>query len=177
MEIQEMEENKNQVHLGDNVSNEVKSVVNDELREILKDLVRVFSKKIKDKIPELPNQLETKIKELADRSEVLDEIAVEWSKELYEKGLVPKGYSGLPDELLIANFHQDGYLEGLYAGYVIAMMSLVNNNAEENLIVSVRDDIRSNLFGHHYDNRNEFYDKYKEESYAWVEKLKSPKAE
>ena len=48
-----MEENKSQVHLGDNVSNEVKTVVNDELREILKDLVRVFSKKIKDKIPEL----------------------------------------------------------------------------------------------------------------------------
>lgn len=170
-----MEENKNQVHLGDNVANEVKLAVNDELKEILKGLVKAFSKKIKDKIPELPNQLEAKIKELADRPEVLDEIAFEWSKELYEKGLVPKGYSGLPDELLIANFHQDGYLEGLYVGYLIAMMSLVDNDADENLIVSVREDIRSNLLGHHYDNRNEFYDKYKEESYTWVEKLKSPK--
>lgn len=118
-----------------------------------------------------------KNEQISYQRKLLNITRIEWSKELYEKGLVPKGYRGLPDELLIANFHQDGYLEGLYAGYVIAMMSLVNNNAEENLIVSVRDDIRSNLFGHHYDNRNEFYDKYKEESYAWVEKLKPPKAE
>lgn len=172
-----MEENKNQVHLGDNVANEVKTVVNDELKEILKDLIKAFSKKIKDKIPELPNQLEAKIKELADKPEVLDEITLEWSKELYEKGLVPKGYCGLPDELLIANFRQTGYLDGLYAGYVIAMMSLVDNDAEEDLIVSVRDDIRSNLLGQHYNNRNEFYEKYKEESYSRVEKLKSTKAE
>lgn len=166
-----MENNKDTVHFGENVANEVKSVVNDEIKDILKIVVKAFSKKIKDKIPELPDKIEEKIKEMAGKPDIVDEIAVEWSKELHEKGLVPKGYSGLQDELIISNFHQDGYLSGLYAGYVLAMMSLVDNKADEGLILSVRDDIRSNLQGHHYDNRDEFYGKYKDETYSWVEEL------
>lgn len=106
---------------------------------------------------------------MVNKPEIIDEIATEWSEKLYEKGLVPKGYSGLTDELLIANFHRDGYLSGLYAGYVLAMMSLVDNKADKELIISVRDDIRPNLIGHHYNDRDEFYKKYKSELYSWIE--------
>lgn len=167
-----MEDNKNTIRFGENIVNDVNLVVNDEIKDILRIVIKSFSEKIKDKIPELPDKVETKIKEMVDKSEIIDEIATEWSKKLYEKGLVPKGYSGLSDELLIANFHQDGYLSGLYAGYVLAMMSLVDNKADKELIISVRDDIRPNLIGHHYNDRDEFYKKYKSEAYSSIETLK-----
>ena len=109
------------------------------------DFKKLFSKKDKEKIVSL------------------------WSSTLEEKGLLPKGYAGLPDNLLIDNMHQDGYMDGLYAGYALSMISLVDNNAPKELILSVRDEVRPNLFGHHYNDRNEFYNLYKSEKYSWVE--------
>ena len=50
------------------------------------------------------------------------------------------------------------------------MMALVDNNAEKELIISVRDDIRPNLIGHHYNDRDEFYKRYKSETYSWIER-------
>ncbi|MBU9725515.1 hypothetical protein [Diplocloster modestus] len=164
-----MAEKKNTVHLGENVADDVKLAVNEEMKAIMKMVITTFSQSLKAKIPELPEKIEKKIKEIVDKPETVDEIAEVWSRELYKKGLVPKGYNGLPDELLIANFHQDGYLDGLYAGYVLAMMALVDNEAEKELILSVRDDIRPNLVGHHYDNRDEFYKRFKGETYSWIE--------
>lgn len=84
--------------------------------------------------------------------------------------VLPKGYAGLPDNLLIDNLHQDGYLEGIYVGYALAILSLVDNNAPEELILAVRDDIRPNLMGHHYNDREEFFPRYKGEAYSWVER-------
>lgn len=75
----------------------------------------------------------------------------------------------MPDDLLIANLHQQGYLDGLYIGYALAMMALVDNNAPKELIVSVRDSIRPNLIGHYYDDREKFISQYKDEQYHWVE--------
>lgn len=99
-----------------------------------------------------------------------DELISLWSAQLTEKGVLPKGYAGLPDNLLIDNLHQDGYLEGIYVGYALAIMSLVDNNAPEELILAVRDDIRPNLMGHHYNDREEFFLRYKGEAYSWVER-------
>lgn len=167
---------KNSVRPGENVvDNDVKLVINDEIKSILKLIITTFSQLIKDKIPELPEKIEQKIKEITEKPEIVDELSEVWSRELYKKGLIPKGYSGLPDELLISNFHQDGYLDGLYTGYVLAMMSLVDNKADKELILSVRDDIRPNLIGHYYVNRDEFFEKYKTETYNWVESLEKNK--
>ena len=52
----------------------------------------------------------------------------------------------------------------------ISLISLVDNNAPEELILSVRDDVRPNLRGHHYNDREDFYQRYKDEAYNWVEK-------
>ena len=79
----------------------------------------------------------------------------------FKEGLVPKGYSGLPDKLLVANLHQDGYLNGMYVGYILAMMALVDNGASKDTILAVRDYIRPNLMGHHFDDRDEFISQYK----------------
>lgn len=92
-----------------------------------------------------------------------------WSGQLAESKLVQKAYAGLPDNLLIDNLHQDGYLDGLFVGYVLAMMSLVDNNASKELTIAVRDEMRLNLIGHHYNDRNDFYTLYKCEKYNWVE--------
>lgn len=87
---------------------------------------------------------------------------------MYEKGLVPKAYSGLPDELLIHNFLQEGYSDGMYVGYIIALMSLIDNGVDEKMIMSVRNDVSPNLIGHRYEDRDEFIDKFKDEKYQTV---------
>lgn len=165
-----MEEEK--VHLGEGIADEAKNILNKETKEIISATIKAFSKKIKEKIPELPDMVGGKIKNIADSQKVIDEITKEWSEELYDKGLVPKGYSGLPDKLLIHNFHQEGYLDGMYVGYILALMSLIDNGADEKLILSVSDDVGSNLIGHWYDDRNEFIDKFKAEKYQTIFKQK-----
>lgn len=59
-----MEERK--AGLGDGVAEETKNVLNEETKEIINIAIRVFSKKIKEKIPELPDMVERKIRDLAD---------------------------------------------------------------------------------------------------------------
>lgn len=78
----------------------------------------------------------------------------------------------MPDNLLIDNLHQDGYLASKYAGYALAMISLVDNNASKALILSVRDDVRPNLMGHHYNDRKKFHLRNKNEACSWDEKAK-----
>lgn len=126
-------------------------------------LIGVLSKYVKDKVQNID------LEKLLSKKDT-DELISLWSSQLTEKGVLPKGYAGLPDNLLIDNLHQDGYLEGIYVGYALAIMSLVDNNAPEELILAVRDDIRPNLMGHHYNDREEFFLRYKGEAYSWVER-------
>lgn len=48
-------------------------------------------------------------------------------------------------------------------------MSLVDKNATKELVLSVRDDIRPNLIEHHYNDRDCFNSRYKDEAYSWIE--------
>ena len=154
---------ENNVKLGDGIADGVKSKVNQESLNVCNLLLERLFEYVKVKVQDFDFE-----KLLSKKNK--DEIISLWSSVLAEKGLFPKGYAGLPDNLLIDNLHQDGYLAGLYAGYVLALMSLVDNNASRELILSVRDDIRPNLMGHHYNDRDTFYSRYKDETYSWVEK-------
>jgi len=60
----------------------------------------------------------------------------------------------------------------MYAGYVLTMMSLIDNNAPKDLIISIRDELRPQLIGQHYCDRNSIYDQYKNEKYSWAETTK-----
>lgn len=151
------------VKLGDGVADGLKSEANQEILSIGKMLIGVLSKYVKDKVQNID------LEKLLSKKDT-DELISLWSSQLTEKGVLPKGYAGLPDNLLIDNLHQDGYLEGIYVGYALAIMSLVDNNAPEELILAVRDDIRPNLMGHHYNDREEFFLRYKGEAYSWVER-------
>ena len=158
-----MAENKDNIKLGEGLIDGVKSQVNQETLNICHLLLERFFEFIKGKVQNIDFEM---IFNKKDK----DEIISLWSSILAEKGLLPKGYVGLSDDLLIDNLHQDGYLAGLYAGYALALMSLVDNNASNELILSVRDDIRPNLMGHHYNDRDSFYLRFKTDTYSWIEK-------
>ena len=156
------------VRLGDGVVDEAKAEANNRIKELVKMSVNMFFDYLESQMKDLPDT----IKRLRSNPELEQKVEALWSEQLFEEGLVPKGYSGLPDKLLVTNLHQDGYLGGMYVGYILAMMGLVDNGASKDTILAVRDYIRPNLMGHHFDDRDEFIGQYKNEKYSWVEKEK-----
>lgn len=54
------------------------NVLNKETKEIINAIIKAFSKKIKEKIPELPDMVGAKIKNLVDSQKVIDEITKQW---------------------------------------------------------------------------------------------------
>ena len=156
------------VRLGDGVVDEAKAEANNRIKELVKMSVNMFFDYLESQMKDLPDT----IKRLRSNPELEQKVEALWSEQLFEEGLVPKGYSGLPDKLLVTNLHQDGYLGGMYVGYILAMMALVDNGASKDTILAVRDYIRPNLMGHHFDDRDEFISQYKNEIYSWVEKEK-----
>lgn len=166
---------ENNVHLGDGVHNEAISEANRKMQILVKTVIDAFFDYLEGKAKELPELLDKIpqiIEKIRNNPEVVEQITTLWSEKLYEKGLIPVGYSGLPDELLIHNFHQDGYLEGMYVGYILSMMALVDNEVSKDLILSIRDCVRPNLSGHSYDKSDEFTNKYNDERYRWIETAK-----
>lgn len=159
---------KNNVHFGDGVLDEAKADVNDRVKGLMKITIDAVFDYLEGKVKDLPETF----KQLRNSPEMERRIATLWSEHLFEEGLVPKGYNGLPDNLLISNFHQEGYLAGLYTGYILAMMALVDNDTPKDIIFSTRDYIHPNLIGHHYDDRDEFIDRYKDEKYSWIDKAR-----
>ncbi len=158
----------NNVHFGYGVIDEAKSDVNNRAKGLIKIAIDVVFDYLEGKVEDLPEI----IKQLRNSPETERKIAALWSEHIFEEGLVPKGYNGLPDNLLISNFHQEGYLAGLYTGYILAMMALADNNTPKDIIFSARDYIRLNLIGHHYDDRDEFIGRYKDEKYSWIDKTR-----
>jgi len=160
----------NNVHFGDGVLDEAKADINSKAKGLVKIAIDVVFDYLEGKVKDLPETIER----LRNSPETEQRMAALWSEHLFEEGLVPKGYNGLQDNLLISNFHQEGYLDGLYAGYVLAMMALADNDAPKDIILAVRDYIRPNLIGHHYDDRDEFIGQYKDEKYSWIDKTREP---
>lgn len=158
-------QNKNGVKLGEGVADDMKTAANQELSEAGKLLINVFAKFLKEKIQGI------NLEELFSKKNQ-EKLVSLWSNQLAEKGLIAKGDAGLPEDLLIDNMHQDGYLQGLYTGYILSLMALVDNDASEKLILSVRDEVRPNLIGHHYNNIDEFTNRYKDEKYNWINSAK-----
>ena len=157
----------NNVNVGDGVLDEAKTNVNNRAKGLVKIAIDAVFDYLECRVKDLPKIIE----QLRNSPETEQKIATLWSEHLFEEGLVPKGYNGLPDNLLISNFHQVGYLDGLYAGYVLAMMALADNDAPKDIILAARDYIRPNLLGHHYDDRDEFFGQYKDEKYSWIDKI------
>ncbi len=160
-----MTDNENGVRLGEGVADSLKQETNQGLTALGVVLINKVFAFMQEKVESVDfNQLFSK----EDEKEIL----ASWSAQLVEEGLVPKGYLGLPDKLLLENMKQTGYIDGLYAGYALAMMSLADNNAPKDLLLSVRDDIRPNLIGHHYKDSDEFIERFRSEKYKWIDSLR-----
>ena len=141
------------------------------LKERTKKSIEIAVNAIFDNVDLKAENIPEVIAKICSKPEVEQEIENVWSELLFEEGLIPKGYNGLPNVLLVSNLHQEGYLDGLYAGYVLAMMALADNGASKEMIASVRNDMRPNLVRLHYNDREEFFNRYKDEKYNWIEKL------
>ena len=163
-----MENNEKKVQLGDGVLDVVKTEFNAESKKLITKLINAVFGYIEQKIDELPDT----IQQLKNRPETTQEIMKMWSDSLSAQGLIPSGYAGLPDELLIHNFHQDGYLAGLYAGYALALVAMADNAVQKETVIAVRNAMRPNLLGHSYEERSEFTDLLKDEKYEWINKEK-----
>lgn len=94
-----MAENKNEIHIGDGVADTVKSTINTESAVILTELIKTVSDYLKSKLKDIPETIEN----LLNSPEAKQEVSALWSEHLFREGLAPKGYDGLPDELLIQN--------------------------------------------------------------------------
>ena len=103
------------VRLGDGVVDEAKAEANNRIKELVKMSVNMFFDYLESQMKDLPDT----IKRLRSNPELEQKVEALWSEQLFEEGLVPKGYSGLPDKLLVTNLHQDGYLGGMYVGYIL----------------------------------------------------------
>lgn len=152
---------KNKVKFGEGVADDIKTAANQEISEMGKMLVKVFSDFLKKRVEGI------NIDELFSKKNQEGLVKL-WSVQLAENGLIPKGYGGLSEELLVDNLHQDGYLDGMYVGYVLSMMALVDNEASKELILTVRDSVRPNLVGKHYNDRDELISNFKDEKYSWI---------
>lgn len=163
-----MENNENKVQLGDGIWDAAKTDINDRTAIVAKNLVRMFFDYLDQKLKELHEA----IRQFKNDPETTQEITKMWSEELFSQGLIPRGYAGLSDELLIRNFRQEGYLDGLYAGYALALTAMADKDVQEETIIAVRDALRPNLLGHSYEERAEFTDLLKDEKYEWINKEK-----
>ena len=117
---------KSNVKLSDGVADNLMQSLNNELSEIGKTLIELISEFVKERIRDID------LRELFSKKDE-DKLLNIWYSQLVEKGLIPKVYEGLPEDMLIHNLHQEGYLQGMYVGFALALMSLEDNNAEENL--------------------------------------------
>ena len=163
-----MEDNGNRVKLGDGIWSAAKNDVNDRSTMIVSNLVEMFFDYLDQKVQELPEA----IRQMKSNPETNQEIIKMWSDNLYEQGLVPSGYVGLPDEILIKNFQQEGYLDGLYAGYALALTKMYDNGVQNEIIIAVRNAMRPYLLGHRHENKAEFTELLKNEKYVWIDKEK-----
>jgi len=158
-----IESNKKKVGLGDGVLDTAKTQANDRLGELAKIAINLVFDYLDEKVKNLPET----IKRLRNDPETEKELISQWSEHLYENTLIPQSYKGLSDELLIHNFRQEGYLDGLFAGHVITMESLVDNNISSDMCVAITKSVLPNLIGHSYEDRGEYKEKYDELRNQW----------
>ena len=172
-------EGKQKVRLGDGVLDEVKSTTNDKLKEVAKAVISAIADYLIENASSIPDHISNLpdyISNLLKRPEIEQKVCSVWSKQLYEKGLIPKLYSGLPDKFLIDNLHQDGYLEGIYTGYVLATMALIDNNAPKELILDTRHSMMSKIWDKKstwrcFENREDLIRLLKTDKYCWIEEI------
>ena len=151
------------VHLGDGVLDAAKNSVNEGTKKILTSLIDRFFEYLGEKANDIPE----KLKKVFQSPDTKKEILSLWSTQLYEQGIIPAGYNGLPDELFIRNCKQDGYLDGMYSGVLITMVTLLEKGVSKEDILNARQDIMPKLLGETYERRDTLCTELKEMIQNW----------
>ena len=89
---------ENNVRLGEGVADNLKQTANQELISIGNELLSVISEFIKGKIKNV--NLDVLFNE-KNKEKLLNL----WSEQIVGKGLISRAYTGLPDEVLIDDYH------------------------------------------------------------------------
>lgn len=155
----------NEVHFGDGVLDVAKTSVNERTQEIISSLINMLFDYIEDKVDNLPMT----IKKLRDNPQTETEVVSLWSQRLYAQGIIPSGYDSLPDEVLIHNFRQEGYLDGMYVGYLISMMVMAENGVSKDMLLDARKDIIPKFFKKSYEDRKKLCQELEGEMHKWRE--------
>lgn len=150
----------NKVHFGDGLGDKAATVFNDKAGDSIELFITTLFDYIDTHIRELPEVLER----IRNSPQYKQKIITQWIEHLVNEGVIPKSYNGLSINLMIHNAHQEGYLEGLYAGYILAMMALIDNGVAEETIIPIRDFIRSHLM-RQYKDQDELINQFKAEKY------------
>lgn len=153
------------VHFGDGVLDAVKTDTNSRFQELTKILIDLVFDYLEKKVKNLPET----IKQLRNAPEMEKTVSALWSEQLFEKGLIPKGYCGLPDEFLIHNFHQDGYLDGLYSGYLITVLALADSGVSKDTLLAARGTILDRLVPQRYEERGDLCQQLEGKIRKWSE--------
>lgn len=155
------------------IANEATKIATDRTKRLVDIVINEAFDYIEKNLQNVPGMIE-EIKKCLENfqksPEFEQKIECTCAERLAEEGLIIEGYVGLPDNLLISNLHQEGYMSGLHMGYLLSMMAMADNDSPKELIVAVRDELRNTLYGHHYDNREEFVKRYKESNYNWIDR-------
>ena len=149
----------------DGVIDAVKDELNRQASQYARELVRKAFAFIREKSENLPTEVE---KLLSDKK-AEDAVVSLWANQLYAEGIVPKGYVGLQDKDFVHNLRQEGYIDGMYVGYIQTLVAMIDNGVEKEKILAVRDALRANLWGHRYEDSAEFTNLLKDEKYRWIE--------
>ena len=149
----------------DGVIDAVKDEFNRQASQYARELVRKAFAFIREKSENLPTEVE---KLLSDKK-AEDAVVSLWANQLYAEGIVPKGYVGLQDKDFVHNLRQEGYIDGMYVGYIQTLVAMIDNGVEKEKILAVRDALRANLWGHRYEDSAEFTNLLKDEKYRWIE--------
>lgn len=110
------------IKFGDGVLDEVKTKTNSRLGNLAKIAIDLLFDYLDKEVKDLPET----IRNLRNTPETEQQLADLLSQKLSEEGLIPQGYNGLSNELLIYNLHQEGYNDGMFAGHILTMNTLTD---------------------------------------------------
>lgn len=152
------------VSFGNGVLDAVKATTNERSRILAEAAVNKMFDYFEEKVKDLPE----KVKRLRNSPETQERFIELWSEQLYEKGMVPKGYKGLPDDLLIHSFQQDGYIEGIYVGILLTLSTLIDQGASKQMIIELRKQAMPKVGYKYYEDREALINDLNEKIGSWL---------
>ena len=161
--------NKNKdIHLGDGVIDSAKKDINKRLQGLSEDLIGIVFDYIEDHVKNGVKNLPEKIKQLRENPMTKKDIESLWSKTLYEKGLVGSGSVGLPDELILHNFRQSGYNDGIFVGHLLTFEALEQKGISREMLLELHKSMFNDLLGNSVDGVSDLLDSLYNEVKNWT---------